>query len=141
MWLLALALQASHEAPISLPKAVPMEIPRQPSLPVATPDSDPSSGIALAEEALRARLKDPDSAKFTWPYGFRYGTFRLGSKSAEGWITCGTVNAKNSFGGYTGSAATLTVIRDGAVIVALIDIDPRFPLLARRCAKLGMPVL
>ena len=44
-----------------------------------------------AENAVRERLKDPDSARF--------GDFYLNSKTGKG---CLVVNAKNSMGGYTG---------------------------------------
>ncbi len=44
----------------------------------------------LAEQAVKARLKDPDSA-----------TFR-GQVIGRSGIPCGEVNSKNSFGGYSG---------------------------------------
>jgi hypothetical protein len=99
---------------------------------------DKSATIPLAETALLAQLKDPGSAQFTWPYDFRYGTFRL-QHSVQGWITCGTLNAKNSFGGYVGAQPTLVVVKGGAVAVALVD-SPRFHILGRQCAQMGMPV-
>ena len=43
------------------------------------------------EKQVRESLKDPDSARF--------GEM---SNSEDGAIACGTVNAKNGFGGYTG---------------------------------------
>lgn len=48
------------------------------------------NAIALMR-GLKASLKDPDSAKF--------GTITIDAKGA---LLCGEVNAKNSFGGYTG---------------------------------------
>ena len=39
---------------------------------------------------VKALLKDPDSAKFKWPAPTEFGLY------------CGWVNAKNSYGGYTG---------------------------------------
>ncbi len=46
-----------------------------------------------AEEAVRARLKDPGSAEFSgWIFNDHNGD-----------IACGEVNAKNSYGGYTGA--------------------------------------
>jgi hypothetical protein len=98
-----------------------------------------SAGIVLAETALRSELKDPDSAKFEWPYDFRYGTFRLGSKSATGWIICGTLNAKNGFGGYVGSQPAIVVIEGGVPVLALVD-DARFRIIGKQCSALGMPV-
>jgi hypothetical protein len=50
-----------------------------------------NSNKSGAEDAVRAVLKDPDSAKF--------GEFYYNEKTQKG---CLTVNAKNSMGGYTG---------------------------------------
>ena len=50
--------------------------------------------IAKAEAAMREQLKDPDSAKFSDAKVF-YNT-RVGIS------VCGYVNARNSYGGYTG---------------------------------------
>ncbi len=44
-------------------------------------------------DAVRARLKDPDSAEFS-------GTFV--SRKAGPPVVCGYVNSKNSFGGFAG---------------------------------------
>ncbi len=46
--------------------------------------------LRVAQENVRKRLKDPDSASFT-------GLF-IGKSG----VPCGEVNSKNSFGGYTG---------------------------------------
>jgi len=46
--------------------------------------------FATVRAAVGARLRDPDSARF--------GEFRRGTAGA----TCGAVNARNGFGGYTG---------------------------------------
>lgn len=46
---------------------------------------------ARARKIVRTMLKDPDSAKFGDIFFGRHGT------------VCGTVNAKNAFGGYTGA--------------------------------------
>ena len=43
-----------------------------------------------ARTAVKARLKDPDSAEF-------------GLISVHGKVACGTVNSKNGFGGYSGA--------------------------------------
>ena len=45
----------------------------------------------IAKETILSMLKDPDSAKFGDVFVGRNGTM------------CGTVNSKNSFGGYTGA--------------------------------------
>jgi len=52
-----------------------------------------SKEIAAIETAVKENLKDPDSAKFN------FGQY-LDNKSQ---VYCGYVNAKNSYGGYTGN--------------------------------------
>lgn len=49
--------------------------------------------IVATQDGVRARLKDPDSAKF------RDTRFYSGGPAA---VVCGQVNAKNAFGGFTG---------------------------------------
>ena len=57
---------------------------------IAGAGGDPSAARkAEARAAVRARLKDPDSARFD-----------LVRVHADG--VCGTVNARNAFGGYAG---------------------------------------
>ena len=45
--------------------------------------------VEAAKSAIVATLKDPESARF-------------GNITTDGKIVCGTVNAKNAFGGYVG---------------------------------------
>jgi hypothetical protein len=47
-----------------------------------------------SQKAVRAKLKDPKSAEFSEVYFSRRGGLPM---------TCGHVNAKNSFGGYAGA--------------------------------------
>lgn len=49
---------------------------------------------SAAQKAVRASLKDPDSAKF--------GKFTSGKDKNGKFYACVTVNAKNSMGGYVG---------------------------------------
>lgn len=57
-----------------------------------------------AEGYVRAKLKDPDSAQFQNQF--------ISSKDAA----CGEVNAKNSFGGYTGFKRYVSAGRDLTVL-------------------------
>lgn len=50
--------------------------------------------VEKGKDAVKARLKDPDSAKFREVYFFR------GKDNIP--MTCGQVNSKNSFGGFSG---------------------------------------
>ncbi len=61
---------------------------------------------AIAEAGVRRALKDPDSAKIV---------IRQAFAMFDGTIVCGMVNAKNSFGGYTGDRAfMINVNADGS---------------------------
>jgi hypothetical protein len=112
----------------------------------AAPDVGPApekaSGTALVEEAIKATLKDPDSARFSWPNEFRNGSYKPFGfhRRVFGWYTCGTVNAKNSYGGYAGKSPVLGVIANGKVVYTNMD-EGRYPMLGDQCAKVGMPVL
>lgn len=49
--------------------------------------------VYVTKEAIKRSLRDPDSARF--------GTVRV-YRSGGSPVVCGTVNARNGFGGYTG---------------------------------------
>jgi len=66
----------------------------------STADGDSSkeaAWIEVGKDAVRSRLKDPQSAQFRNTF-FNYAT--LEGKRIP--VSCGQVNARNSFGGYTG---------------------------------------
>jgi len=52
-----------------------------------------ASYIVVHQDRIKARMKDPESARFRNVFV---------SHSLGGPLVCGEVNAKNSFGGYTG---------------------------------------
>ncbi|WP_219810289.1 hypothetical protein [Halomonas caseinilytica] len=54
--------------------------------------------VNVAKEKVKSQLKDPESARFGDKI---YGTREVGNASGENAV-CGTVNAKNGFGGYAG---------------------------------------
>lgn len=66
----------------------------------------PTSGIpneamfATAKQAVLAGLKDPGSAQFVGAFDRRTKVNGFGQPVD---VVCGRVNAKNSFGGYTGA--------------------------------------
>lgn len=68
-----------------------------------------------------ARLKDPYSARwaFTFPL-IRGGWYFLAGRDF-GWVQCGTINAKNSYGGYIGRKHFFAVINRGRVVFADLD--------------------
>lgn len=55
---------------------------------------------ALAEQSIKDKLKDPNSAEFR--------NFKLSSKGHP----CGEVNSKNGFGGYTGFKRYMIASKD-----------------------------
>ncbi|MCW1937507.1 hypothetical protein OMD46_16385 [Pseudomonas sp. MDMC_285] len=70
-----------------------------------------ASAIMVAKAAIQASLKDPGSAKFG-PASYKNGT------------VCGFVNAKNSFGAYSGEKAFY--VNESRKLVGLQDSTPDF---------------
>jgi hypothetical protein len=70
--------------------------------------------VIEAHVGLRNLLKDPDSAEFGANDGEGYSFESDGSL----YSICGTVNAKNSFGGYTGMQAWVYVIPKNMIYTA-----------------------
>lgn len=108
------------------------------------PAPDPAVGVAMVEAAIKAKLKDPYSAQFDWPYGFTAGSYRpIYARRQHGWITCGTVNARNSYGGYIGRRTIIGLIKNGALVFADIDDNTNFGanngIESATCSKLGLP--
>jgi hypothetical protein len=88
-----------------------------------------------SETSLRARLIDPESALVEWPYGFLYGSWKpFLSKRIAGYWTCGSVNARNRLGGYTGRSSFVVVL-DPAGSVQYVDIGESddFDILTGQC--------
>ncbi|WP_205664896.1 SHOCT domain-containing protein [Tsuneonella suprasediminis] len=77
-----------------------------------------------AEKGVKLRLIDPQSAIIDMPYDFIYGSWSPAFTGTrfEGFMTCGTVNAKNRMGGYTGSTFFISVI-DEAGFEKYTDMD------------------
>jgi hypothetical protein len=78
----------------------------------------------VAEQSIRYSLKDPDSAQF------RHGNCRKGyevnplaplSSHTFGYLQEGTVNARNSLGGYTGHQKYKVLMRNEQAVGLCID--------------------
>lgn len=72
---------------------------------------------SVAEAKIKERLKDPSSAEFKWGEPFKVscnkGLFRTPQRWL-GWSLMVEVNAKNSFGGFTGfQPMTVLIANDG----------------------------
>lgn len=64
--------------------------------PSGYPVGSDTSYQASAEQLVRQRLRDPDSAEFT-------AVRVIDNREGTGKVACGMVNAKNGFGGMTGA--------------------------------------
>ena len=65
----------------------------------------PENYRSIGEAFYKRKLKDPDSAKFEWVGSPRHEAIQAGFGSPHAvpvWVTPLRINAKNSFGGYTG---------------------------------------
>jgi hypothetical protein len=87
---------------------------------------DPFMAEMMIEDAVKNKLKDPDSAKFkniTGPYkaygniGAAYG----GDIKFAGWVYYVDVNARNSFGGYSGHKKWIVGIQGGRTDAEPVD--------------------
>lgn len=106
----------------------------------AGPKPTMEQAIPIMEAAIRVRLRDPASAQFDWPNDLRRTSATLAPKIPPAWFTCGAVNGRNGFGGYSGKTAVIVAIANGQVVYSDMD-RGRYRLIANHCAKEGMPVL
>ena len=80
----------------------------------------PSDYEAIIKEYYSSYLFDPYSAVYT----FRMPTKAWRSQFSQvqyGWAVCGTINAKNRFGGYVGAKPFYVMIHYGKVIIQFDD--------------------
>lgn len=106
---------------------------------------DRDRSIALVEGVLRSQLKDPDSAKFTWLGRIVRGSYQpLLRRRIQGWVICGTINARNGYGGYTGNYAAIGVVSEEVLLAVDMDSPGRWSpdagWVAEQCRKNGLPV-
>ena len=93
--------------------------------PVYGPEPDWPSFRKIAETGIISRLIDPESARISWLTGIRKGGFKpLLQGRIYGYVGCGTVNAKNRMGGYTGAQTFIVVIDQGRLLYSDIDQTP-----------------
>lgn len=76
----------------------------------------PSNYKSLVETTIRNELKDPDSAKFSDMTTPRKEVMVEKGNFVYGYSTCVFVNAKNSYGGYTGKQLYWAFLRDDKVL-------------------------
>jgi hypothetical protein len=82
----------------------------------------PNDYEQIVKSHYARRLKDPESVIYK---GITYpSTFFLGSRfdgDTYGYLTCATLNAKNSYGGYIGYKTDALIIRNGVVVMRIDD--------------------
>lgn len=94
----------------------------------------------LAEQAVRMRLVDPDSAKFSWMWGYQQGFYKpMLAKRVHGYTSCALVNARNRMGGYTGDTYFVVVIDDDMVRYVEIA-QNQYGLINEQCLKANLPM-
>lgn len=120
--------------PVVTPTPTPVAVTSQ-----YTPQTLSASDIATIEQGVRKNLKDPNSAMF--------GQMK-GAKDETGMVQiCGYVNAKNSFGGYTGDAIFFGALADtksgskafipiGSISTSATDVQVKRIM----CAKAGIAI-
>lgn len=79
------------------------------------------------KELVAARIKpsliDPMSAVFelsTPRKGYTKRSPAMGTDENFGWQVCGTVNAKNRFGGYAGAVPLFVLFHNGKIVEAIL---------------------
>lgn len=90
----------------------------------------PSNYESTIEHYMRQFLKDPDSVKYEYviyPRKSWYVGGLLGpSGTSYGYAVCAKINAKNSFGGYTGSKIHYFLIKNDRIIAHFYDSGRRY---------------
>ena len=86
------------------------------NLETADVGSKPTGYKQAIEDAIKDELKDPDSAKFTGMTTPRKEVMVERKEFVYGYSACVYVNAKNSYGGYTGKELYWAFMRDNKVL-------------------------
>ncbi|MFT1618124.1 hypothetical protein [Enterobacter kobei] len=86
------------------------------NLETADAGSKPDNSKFIIESAIRDQLKDPESAKFSEFTEPRKEVIVENRNFVYGYSSCVYVNAKNSYGGYTGKQLYWAFMRNGQVL-------------------------
>ena len=92
---------------------------QQPAVPVIPKESSPFPAFARAIAAVNGKLKDPQSAR----YGDMVRKVGPNVKGKPAEVVCGSVTAKDSFGGNGGKRPFVYFIADGATF--LVEANPQ----------------
>ena len=122
------------------------------SLPEPAPPPDPVEAIVELSDAqvsavhsdIRRRLKDPNSAIFGPIAAGRLASGLPEQGIPNLYVVCGEVNARNSFGGYTGNQPYLGTLEGDAFpeITSMTIAGATIPSTGLRglCAQYGLPI-
>jgi hypothetical protein len=76
----------------------------------------------IGETYVISQTIDPDSAKISWTGKYFKGEHKpVLLPRSYGYVSCGSVNAKNRMGGYTGASAFIVVVDYDRVLYGEID--------------------
>ena len=89
------------------------------------------------DATIRTMMRDPESARFTYSGDIRRGYWSefMGPRH-WGYYSCGTVNARNGFGGYAGAVAWSAVWQRGQITFREVDSEAG-GLVSMRCRQAG----
>lgn len=79
----------------------------------------PKDYAKIVRDWYRQNLKDPDSARFgriTRPLSEHAIINQFRKEAVYGYSVCADVNARNSYGGYTGTKTRWFLIRNGRIV-------------------------
>jgi len=97
---------------------------------ILTPVEMTEAQRAAVQDGVKKALKDPESARF--------GVMRAGKDSKGVTQVCGTVNARNGFGGYAGFSAFIGVLaKSGYFGVGGLD-PPNLSVVNEMCRRQGL---
>lgn len=78
---------------------------------------------------LEPILKDPSSAQYRYLKGPEKKWTRIVTQSNYGYRVCYMINAKNSFGGFTGYKTHYFLIRDGVVVQHVYESGEKYDIM------------
>lgn len=85
--------------------------------------SYPDTYKEIVKTYLDRSLKDPESARIEYPSAPRTAWNKFGGELKFGYAVCVNVNAKNSYGGYTGFKRHYFLIKNGTIILTYYERD------------------
>lgn len=99
--------------------------------------------LEKGELIIKNKLKDPNSAEIAWDGLFTKRQFKpsIFSRKINGYVGCGLVNAKNSYGGYVGKTRFVVIFKDinGVELFSSVDTGNTFDFTDAQCNNIPFP--